>query len=271
MRNVKLILGLCALVSAAELTAAVAVEQSLPIQADGDGRIIATVERLLLLASQGDTKTISNEGLLGGELLGANFTRGLNGAQTIDKVIMIEKNKAVARLADNRGRPNDYFYLTKVRQDWQIHSIRTLALPRFLWELKTSLEATPTRSTESEAIYQNLSLIMQPDGELKKWFINNKRELDEMRALKPVFEKFSEDGLSIRRLSNSARVNDLVGTLYLNYAEMENGVFNVSLGGLLDNSVGFIHARSDDVPKISPSDYIWLEPMGDDWYLYRTT
>jgi hypothetical protein len=271
MIDAKLKLGLCAWAWMAGQSVAIAAEQPISIHAEDDKPIISKVERLLLLASEGDTTTISKEDLLGGELLGAKFNRGLDGSQTVDKVIKIKTDKAVARRADNPDRPNDYFYLTKVGVEWQIHSIRTLALPGFVWELKRNLAETPARATENEAIYQNLLLITQPDGELKKWFINHKPQLDEMRVLKPVFKEFSQDGSSSRRLSNIARVNYLVGMMFLNYAEMEDSMFNVSLGGVLDNSVGFLHAHSDNVPEISPSEYIWIEPMGDDWYFYRTT
>lgn len=271
MLDARLMLGLCACAWMAGQSVTMAAEQPISIRADDDKPIIAKVERLLVLASEGDTTTISKEDLLGGELRDAKFNRGLDGSQTVDKVIKIKADKAVARRADNPDRPNDYFYLTKVGVDWQIHSIRTLALPGFVWELKKSLAETPARSTETEGIYQNLLLITQPDGELKKWFVNHKHQLDEMRVLNPVFKEFSEDGPSSRRMSNIARVNYLVGMMFLNYAEMEDGVFNVSVGGVLDNSVGFLHAKSDDVPEISPSEYIWIEPMGDDWYFYRTT
>lgn len=271
MRRLALILSLCASGWLTEATLAFATEQSVTAKVDDTEDIAARVERFLSLVAASDSKTISTEGFLGGELSGADLSGGGNGPQKVDKIVLLEKDKAVARCADIVGQPNEYLYLTKVGENWQIHTIRSLALPRFLWDLKDDLAATPNRSADSEAMYQNLLLTTRSDGELRNWFFDHKQELDEMRVLTPVFEKFSEDGMSNRRLSNSARTNDLVAALHLNYAEMEDGNFNVSVGGILDNSVGFLYADAENVPKISPSEYIWVEPLGDGWYLYRTT
>jgi hypothetical protein len=50
------------------------------------------------------------------------------------------------------------------------------------------------------------------------------------------------------------------------------GVVKVTIGGILDNSVGFLHAADPaSVPPIDPSEHIWIEPVGDGWYLFKTT
>ena len=45
----------------------------------------------------------------------------------------------------------------------------------------------------------------------------------------------------------------------------------VSVGGLADNEVGFVLAAGELGLTISPSDYIWIEPLAGGWHLFRTT
>lgn len=123
-----------------------------------------------------------------------------------------------------------------------------------------------------EATYQNILLTTLSDSELRSWFEDHKAELEEMRLLKPVYDR-SMQGIDVNAVfkSDQPRVNKLVEKLYLNYAEQKDNMFVVSIGGILDNSVGFLHASLEHVPKISTSNYIWIEPLADGWYLYKTT
>ena len=58
------------------------------------------------------------------------------------------------------------------------------------------------------------------------------------------------------------------------------------VGGLTDNEVGFMHVREGRPPPIDPDDrsrveggllvsrafpHIWVEPVTDGWFLFRTT
>jgi hypothetical protein len=46
---------------------------------------------------------------------------------------------------------------------------------------------------------------------------------------------------------------------------------DVVIGGLVDNTVGFVHVRDGAPPPIDSSDRIWVEPLGSGWFLFRTT
>jgi hypothetical protein len=43
------------------------------------------------------------------------------------------------------------------------------------------------------------------------------------------------------------------------------------IGGIMDNTVGFVYSPSNKPPQISPSSYIWVEEIAAGWYLFRTT
>ena len=45
-----------------------------------------------------------------------------------------------------------------------------------------------------------------------------------------------------------------------------------TIGGILDNSVGFLYLVAPEAPpQIDPGEYIWVEQIAVDWYLFRTT
>jgi len=51
----------------------------------------------------------------------------------------------------------------------------------------------------------------------------------------------------------------------------KDGNVDVSIGGILENGVGFLYCPENSPPGIDPSSFIWIERVADKWYLYRTT
>ncbi len=233
--------------------------------------VAARAERFLSLVISGDNESLINEGLVSGELAEPAFQAREMGSE-IDKVIMISASKAVARRAAPSGVSNDYFYLQKPGDQWQVYAIRSLVLPVFVWEMKREMAGRSDLTPDLEVTYQNILLTTLSDSELRSWFEDHKAELEEMRLLKPVYDR-STNELDVNAVfkSDQPRVNKLVEKLHLNYAEQKGNMFDVNIGGILDNSVGFLHAAPEHVPKISTFHYIWIEPLGDGWYLYKTT
>ncbi|GAB5483068.1 MAG: hypothetical protein Pars92KO_28250 [Parasphingorhabdus sp.] len=233
--------------------------------------VIDRAERFLSLVISGDNESLADEGLVSGELAEPAFqARELR--SEIDKIIMISTSKAVARRTVPSGVSNDYFYLQKPKDQWQVYAIRSLALPGFIWEMKREMAGRSDLTPDLEATYQNILLTTLSDSELRSWFYDHKAELEEMRLLKPVYDRSMKE-LDVNAVfkSDQPRVNELVEKLHLNYAEQKDDMFVVSIGGILDNSVGFLHAAPEHVPEISTFHYIWIEPLGDGWYLYKTT
>ena len=58
--------------------------------------------------------------------------------------------------------------------------------------------------------------------------------------------------------------------LGLSAIEEAEGEVRVVIGGTLDNTVGFLKPGPSGPPAISPSEYIWLENVGNGWFLCRT-
>jgi hypothetical protein len=67
-------------------------------------------------------------------------------------------------------------------------------------------------------------------------------------------------------LSDRLRALGLIG---IGYAE--SGAIEIMIGGVVDNSVGFLFVGEQAPPPMSDDNYIWVEPIGDGWCLFRTT
>ncbi|HEX8223025.1 MAG TPA: hypothetical protein VF605_04315 [Allosphingosinicella sp.] len=211
------------------------------------------IARLVALNNGHGLQSPEGEALLSGELdrLASPGTGRLPGS---DRVVAIGADKAVARIAAADGRPDIYLYMRREPGGWTIHALRTLALTGVLAELRRLLRAQPSRSAEEERSLRNAELVLAPDRELIVWALAHRDLLDRVRpqpASPEVSRELEEAGGSGVRI--------------------ENGRTIVSLGGILDNEVGFLFAPDGQPPPIDPDSHIWVEPVGEGWYLFKTT
>jgi hypothetical protein len=55
-------------------------------------------------------------------------------------------------------------------------------------------------------------------------------------------------------------------------AKRASGCVEFIIGGIVDNSVGFMFVPDGlSPPPIDPSNYIYVEPAVDHWYVFKTT
>lgn len=69
-------------------------------------------------------------------------------------------------------------------------------------------------------------------------------------------------------------VNEVVKRLHLSHASYDGGVFELTVGGITDNVVGFMRVENEsNLPQMSPSEFIMLERLfaNSKWYLFKTT
>jgi len=71
--------------------------------------------------------------------------------------------------------------------------------------------------------------------------------------------------------ADEAPIKKLLVELALSLAETKDDDLHFVIGGITDNSVGFLYSEKRTPPEISASEYIWVEDLGDGWYLFRTT
>lgn len=228
------------------------------------------VDRFLSLNSAEKLESVEGQGLRTGEAAEWNVPAIGPLPDRHDRLIHISEDEAVARVAANPpdGDPVDlYFYLEAAQDGWRVSAMRTLALPPFVYMMIDELEAQPSRSTEEAAMLANLRLVTRPDAELHRWFGENRSAID---ALAEAYERLPPGSGAVREDSDAApEVSAALNALHLTQITAEEGRLVVLIGGFMDNSVGLI--RTATPPRISPTEYIWVEPLAGGWFLFKTT
>jgi hypothetical protein len=246
---------------AAWLAVPASAQSNLSIDSDGSGPR-AVVERFVALNASEALSGPEGQALLGGELADLRLT-SVGSLAPADRVVMLANGHAVARLPASADRNRDHYLYMRRSGDgaWKIEAVRALALPAFFATLRDYLRNAPTRSEEDEEMLANSELTLQTDAELRTWFAANRVALDRLRQLAQAGGAGTDEARQIVSAIHGLGAN----------ADTP-GLVIIVLGGILDNSVGFLHADDPGaVPAIDPGEYIWIEPVGGGWYLFRTT
>ena len=183
-------------------------------------------------------------------------------------------------LRDSSRAADWYTYLARQEGTWRITAVRTLALPPFVYMLRDELRALPTRPDSLERRLRNLELTMRSDSALQAHFGSRRPAFD---ALATQFAQAGDAQLvradgTVEPANAAAGVGAVASQLRaldLNAVRRDPGLKGcvlISIGGILDNGVGFLRADPGcQVPAMSPQEYIYLERVAPDWYLYKTT
>lgn len=176
---------------------------------------------------------------------------------------------------------NWYSFIKKVDETWKLEAVRKLALPGLFYKLLDRISKKQDRSVDEEWDYQNMLLQIKSDRELKEFL------KDHLETFREVLVFFDDDSLlqvkgpdDVRTKNETAftqqkEVGLLVRTLHLNYvgrrrSDMKTIEFNV--GGIMDNSVGFMFVPDGyRPPKMSSEEFIYVEEVLPNWFIYKTT
>jgi hypothetical protein len=236
--------------------------------AEGDGPS-AAIAHFLSLNATSALDGAEGRTLLAGEL-GLAHPPTFGPLSPPDRIVMLIGGKAVARLpAQGMDRPDLYLYLSQRDGAWRIDALRTLALTGIPREMRNMLRDKASRTAQEDDLLANLELTLASDQNLRAWFDRNRHDLEYLRGMvqNGRATAVDDDGLMIPDTSALRRRLHVDAVLF-----SSTGIVRVTIGGMTDNEVGFLHASDPaQVPPIDPSDHIWIEFLGDGWYLFRTT
>ncbi len=170
------------------------------------------------------------------------------------------KRKVYAVSLSVNGKSHDYYtFILKEENQWKISAIRKLALPGIFYITLEKLQNKTRQTDKEKQQYQNMLLTVKSDAELKTFLLERKHIFDKIVKLAKT---------------NLRQANQLANSIYINSVKHDdkNGIVDMTIGGMLDNSVGYLYIPDDTaVPEISASDYIYVEHIIDNWYIYKTT
>ena len=210
----------------------------------------ATLARFIALANAGELTTPEGQAVLTGEAK-EMATAAKSNLPTADKVVAVSANFAAARvvLRSPAGEEADaYFYLEKTTTGWAVSAFRQMAVSGMDMMLLAEMRKQKQLPPDDQLRKRNLELTLSADSKLRAWFGANRQALDNLRLLSA----------------------DLATLGLSSVSETEHGT-KIVVGKTLDSTVGFLRAAPSGPPTISPSGFIWIEELGDGWFLFRTT
>lgn len=166
-----------------------------------------------------------------------------------------------------------YAFLVRSDGTWKLSAVRTLALPRLHYAALQGLEEKPDRTANEEWTLEQWRRLTWSDESLKAFARGHRNQLE---AIADALLQ-QPPGTLIRgeELENEAdrELWAAIHTLHLNVVIHDRqGWIDLNLGGILDNAVGFLFVPANVTPpRMNPENFILLDPLGDGWYLYKTT
>lgn len=175
---------------------------------------------------------------------------------------------------------NWYCFVIKENGTWKLEAVRSLSTIGVIYTAIEEIEGKPQKTVEEQWDLQNAKLVLKCDQQLKEYFYNHK---ENFKAIIDIFKNNS----CLDRLDSKGKVSKRdkcekqsfedatakVRELYINYvSRSENGILMFCVGGVTDNTVGFLFVPESSKPPVMSSDeYILIEKIDNEWYLYKTT
>ena len=209
-----------------------------------------------------------------------------------------EKAAVVAMtILDSLGKGLDAYLHFEKNTVWKMSAFRALAMTGIIEQVKIELEKMTLQQVDdiiaksnkkkkddfamftSRDDYNfqlgNAKLTLELDDNIAKHFVTNKAEFERLKnlALTQLEKEKLDEERSIKLIENlKADYQRLfISSVSTGGYELGNCI-NFLIGGMVDNSVGYIYVKDKkDLPEINSDRVIMIKEIGNGWYIYKTT
>lgn len=110
----------------------------------------------------------------------------------------------------------------------------------------------------------NAKLVLASDSALKEYFKANRSSIEQLRTM------YSSGSSSE---SPSEEAQKLIDALHLSSVSVNPGYVQIVIGGILDNTVGYLYLSDPDQspPQMTGRQWIYVEEIAPRWYIFKTT
>ncbi len=186
----------------------------------------------------------------------------LNGrAEVIFRKIELNNQTGVYGIVikDDGNTANFYCYVSNISENWKIEAVRKFQLPGYIYSSADSLSRIKNLPDSVSSLLKILKLLVGTDEQLKFFLSEN---INDFYNIVGAFDNKRADDL-----------NFLMNKLNLEYIfidEIYPQCIFILVGGFGRIEVGFIFSKNkSSVPKISPEQFIYIEEVLPNWYIYR--
>jgi hypothetical protein len=121
----------------------------------------------------------------------------------------------------------------------------------------------------------NAKLTLKLDEDIAKHFLTNQEEFERLKnlALTQLDKEKVEEGKNKKLIESLKEDYQKLYISSVSIGEYETGnCINFLIGGMLDNSVGYIYVKDKkNLPEMNPGRIIMIREIGSGWYIYKTT
>ncbi|WP_046243666.1 hypothetical protein [Hymenobacter terrenus] len=194
-------------------------------------------------------------------------------------------------LRDSTSRRDFYLHFSKAADGWKLGAIRNLAMTHLgppMVELLTAMppaEVAQYDLKHPEATHAftvgNLKLWTSADADIAAHYYQHRSDFQEVLRLVQAGQYFTPTGNTATTVGEQAAnanpaVHALLRKLYLGrVTRHETGCdscLEFVIGGKVTSTVGLLYQpQPDQLPAMTPDHLIVLKPLGDGWYLYKTS
>lgn len=152
-----------------------------------------------------------------------------------------------------------YCFLYEQDNKWTINAVRRFLLPAFIYTVRDSLSKVGSLPSNDSTLLLTLKLFTASDGELMQYLETN---LKNLRELVSAFDNNIKD-----------EINNYLALVGCNaiYADAKYpGCIFIQIQRFENMECGFINkTESALIPEISIKDFIYIEEVNSEWYIYR--
>lgn len=190
-----------------------------------------------------------------------------------------------AWLHNDKTSMDVYFYLQH-RQVWTVYAVRSLVMKDLAKGELKRLDSIPEKERGKKYTKQhghswqfdrsNAELWSASDTVLVQHWDNNRLRFSQLEMMRAKLYKInSTDSIDSTYIIASKKMQKVMNLLLIRAVRSDRNAPGNALyiiGGVLDNTVGYLYQPDPAlVPKISAGYFILVKPLGNGWYLYKTT
>lgn len=187
------------------------------------------------------------------------------GATKFDDVVItyrpLESDSARSIFAVNLASPRQvddmYCFMIKENKTWKIEAIRGLWIPGFFYKVNESLSNGRDIPDSVQTRLDRFALLTSTDSALKQ-------------HLKKNIEQFTE--LVATASDQHKGAATLLKQLHVSEVHLSEGCVFVVIERIIDNSAGYFYApKGATLPKMTSHNFIYIEEVLPNWFVYKTT
>lgn len=207
---------------------------------------------------------------------------------------LLQQNSATAvvavELCDSVEQKDFYLHFSKDSSGWKLSAIRSLAMTQFAPPMLRILTAMPPNEVAqynrkhpdaSHAfMVGNMHLWTAADADIKAYFNLHRTDFQELVRLVQAGKFLTGTSTNNHAGEQAANADPIIHRrlqqLFITRVGNSNtdceSCVDFLIAGMVDNTVGLLYApKPASLPAMSPNQLIVLRPLGEGWYLYKTS